>query len=341
MAYDRPMSPNRWVAASRARLAAGALPGALAEASEAVRSAPDDGDSHAELSVAAERAGQLKLARDAARAWVARRPDQSAAHARLGEAYLALNKVKPARRALGRAVALDPGNRDAANRLAILTAVMGRKERRRALEHVERLVDAGALPASALPEVVDATVEVRTRWWTAMAAYATLGYAVMAGIHVDDGSVGASTWPRAAVASAVVVVLASLWLVPLWTRLTPRTRRLLPGLVRRDGWLACELVGNGLALAILVLLPAAWTAGQVGLVLAAAITAFALPFVTEVVTVAVGLGREPSGRGFASLLLLPPYSLVAVILLVCVLVVLRLIFRAVRWMARRTEAISS
>jgi hypothetical protein len=328
------MSVNPWVASSRTRLDAGDTAGAYADATRATQESPGDWESHAQLARAAEETGAGKVARRAAERWIKLRPDDWRAYAAAGEAHLSLGHPRRARSAFTHAWRLNPHDDGVNRNLAILGATLGRKERRAALEEVERLVDAGTLPAAVLPLVVDATVELRTRWLCALAAWSTLGYGVYVAVLHDEGVVQPELWPAAAAGVLPALALAALWFVPLLKRFTPRARRLLPGMWRRDALLALEVTGNTVALALLVAVPVVWATAPADAVLATAIVALGLPILTEIIVVGFGLGRETSGREWAGLLLLPPYSLAGIVIVVTGLSVVRMVLRLLALLLR-------
>jgi hypothetical protein len=322
------------LAASRAKAAAGDAAGAFADAVQAARRAPGDGASQAQVALTAEAVGALKVGLGAAEQWVRLAPGDWPAHAAVGRLNLALGRGQAARAAFLRAWQLNPHDLDVYTNLTLLDAVLGGRHRRAALERIERLTADGHLDPQAAPAIVDASVTMASRWLSFAAAYLTLGYVVLVGVHHSAASIRPDTWWRPALASAVVAAVLLWWLVPLWRRLTPAARRVLPGMLRRETLEATGLLGHATALLLLLAVPPVWATGAATAALVVAGVAFGLSLLTEVVTTGVGLGAGSGAGDFVRLLLQPPYLIGAVIVVAIIAAVIRGLRRLVRAVAR-------
>jgi hypothetical protein len=323
------------LASSRAKSAAGDAAGAFADAVQAARRAPGDWASQAQVALTAEAVGAGKVGLRAAEQWTRLAPGDWQAHAAVGRLNMALNRGKPARFAFYRAWQLNPNDLDVYRNLTLLDAVLGGRHRRTALQRVQQLVADGHLGADALSVMTDASVMMASRWLSIGAAYLTLGYVVLVAVHANEGWIDAGTVARPALASAVVAVVLLWWFVPMWRRLTPATRRRVPGMLRREPLEAIEVLGHATALVLLLAVPAVWVTGAGTATLVVAGVAFGLSLLTEIVATGLGLGRDTGVRDIVRLILQPPYIIGAVIGLAMVAAVVRGVARGLRALFRR------
>jgi hypothetical protein len=213
--------------------------------------------------------------------------------------------------------------------------MLGGRHRRAALERVERLIADGHLRPAALSTIADASVVIASRWLSVGAAYLTLGYAVLVAVHADEGSIDAGTAVRPALASAVVAAALLWWFIPMWRRLTPAARRLLPGMLRREPLEAIEVFGHAAALTLLLVVPFVWVTGTETPTLVVAVVAFGLSLLTEIVATGLSIGRDTGVRDVVRLILQPPYIIGAVIVLAVVAGIVRGVARGLRALFRR------
>jgi hypothetical protein len=284
--------------------------------------------------VAVSFVGAGKVGLGAAVQWARLAPGDWQAHAAVGRLNMALGRGKVARSAFFRAWQLNPHDLDVYTNLTLLDAILGGRHRRAALERVERLAADGHLGRDAVSTMVDASVMVASRWLSFAAAYLTLGYVVLVGVHHSEQLIRADTWWRPALASAVVAAVLLWWFGPMWRRLTPTARRLVPGMVRREPLDAIGVLGHATALVLLLAVPAIWVSGAATAALVVAAVAFGLSLLTEIITTGVGLGTDSSAGDFVRLFLQPPYILGAVIFVVIVAAVVRGVTRVVRAIGR-------
>jgi hypothetical protein len=322
------------LASSRAKAAAGDAAGAFADAVQAARVAPGDWASQAQVALTAEAVGAGKVGLGAAERWAVLAPGDWQAHAAVGRMSMARGRGTQARAAFFRAWQLNPHDLDVYRNLTLLDAALGGRHRRAALERVERLAADGHLDRAGVAAIVDASVMVASRWLSFAAAYVTLGYVVLVAVHHDGELIRTDTWWRPAIASAVVAGVLLWWFGPLWRRLTPTARRLLPGMLRREPLEATGILGHATALLLLLAVPAIWLAGRGLAALVVAGVGFGLSMVTEIITTGVGLGTSSGAGDFVRLILQPPYIIGAVIFVVIVAMVVRGVIRVVRALGR-------
>jgi hypothetical protein len=276
--------------------------------------------------------------RASAREWVRRSPQDWRAHARLGEIEFERGKARAARAAYVQAWRLNPDEPGVRTQLTMLDAMLGGRQRRSALVEVERLIAQRDLPAEVLPVIVDVTVALRVRWLVLAATVGVYGYGALVLTHWEDGSVAASTWPRAAVGCVLVLALLALWLGPLLARLTPATRRLLPGLLRRDPLLGLEIALQLVAVGLLVAVPFLWAAGLSTAVGRVTLAAFALTVLGGAIVAGISLVTGGGGWSLVGLVLLPPLTLPLAIAAAIVTALFRVVIRIVRAISKPRAA---
>ena len=326
-----------YIESSRAKAAAGDASGAFADALHAVRLAPDDWVSHAQVALTAEALGESETGRLAAEQWANRAPASWQAHAAVGRFNMALNRAGPARFAFHRAWQLNPNDLDVYIKLTLLELKLeSGRQRRTAIERAEQLVSDGHLDPDVLSSVADDSVTgVPLLLLSAGGSWITLIYFFTVWSYDDTGSIGAGTALIPVLASAAVATFLLLWFVPLWRRLPPATRRRLPGMFRREPSEGIGLIGHTSALVLLLAVPLVWATGAGGMTVTIAAVAFALALITEIVAVGLDLGRSKRLRDFLPLLLQPPYITAGALVFLSVILIVEDVRPRLRRLFRR------